>query len=44
VLGITYNIGDDGQEDVEVVVGRATTTLGGMMRAQTHDIRALARR
>jgi hypothetical protein len=44
VLGITYNIGDDGQEDVEVVVGRATTTLGGMMRAQDHNINALARR
>jgi hypothetical protein len=44
VLGITYNIGDDGAEDVDVVLGRATTTLGGMMRAQDHNINALARR
>jgi hypothetical protein len=44
VLGITYNIGDDGQEDVDLVVGLATTTLGGMIRTQNQDINALSRR
>jgi hypothetical protein len=44
VLGITYNIGDDGQEDLDIVVGRATTTLGGMMRGQDASINALSRR
>jgi hypothetical protein len=44
VLGITYVIGDDGQEDVEIVVGRATTTLGGMLRSQDRTVEALARR
>jgi hypothetical protein len=44
VLGITYNIGSDGEEDVDIVVGRSTTTLGGMLRAQDRTINALARR
>jgi hypothetical protein len=44
VLGITYNVGDDGQEDVDVVVGRSTTTLGGMIRSQDRAINALSRR
>jgi hypothetical protein len=44
VLGITYNIGDDGAEDVEVIVARATTTLGGMLRGQDRAINALSRR
>jgi hypothetical protein len=44
VLGITYNIGDDGQEDIDLVVGRPTTSLGGMLRGQDTSINALARR
>jgi hypothetical protein len=44
ILGITYNIGDDGQEDVDLVVARATTTLGGMLRTQDRAVNALARR
>jgi hypothetical protein len=44
VLGITYNIGDDGQEDVDLIVARATTTLGGMLRTQDRTVNALARR
>jgi hypothetical protein len=44
ILGITYDIGDDGQEDVEIVVARATTTLGGMLRTQSQAINALSRR
>jgi hypothetical protein len=44
ILGITYDIGDDGQEDVDLVVARATTTLGGLMRTQNQAINALSRR
>jgi hypothetical protein len=44
ILGITYNIGDDGQEDIDLVVARATTTLGGMLRTQDRAVNALARR
>jgi hypothetical protein len=44
VLGITYNIGDDGQEDVDVVVGRPDTTLVDVLGAVVADVNALARR
>jgi hypothetical protein len=44
ILGITYNIGDDGQEDVEVVVGRPDTTLYDVIGGVAADVDALARR
>ena len=44
ILGITYNIGDDGQEDVELAVGRPRFSLLKLMRAQAADVRALSRR
>jgi hypothetical protein len=44
VVGITWTIGDDGQEDVAVVVGRPLTSLGDLLARQTTAINALARR
>jgi hypothetical protein len=44
ILGITYHIGDDGDEDVELTVGRAQTTLVDMMNAISADVRELSRR
>jgi hypothetical protein len=44
VLGITYTIGDDGQEDVELVVGRPDTTLVDVLGGIAADVDALARR
>ena len=44
IMAISFSIGDDGQEDVEVTVGRSTTTLGDILSASEVDINALARR
>jgi hypothetical protein len=44
VVGITYNVGDDGQEDVTLTVGRPPQTLGGILNATQADVNALARR
>jgi hypothetical protein len=44
VLGITYKIGDDGQEDVDLVVGRPDTTLVDILGSVAADVDALARR
>jgi hypothetical protein len=44
VLGITYKIGDDGQEDVDLVVGRPDTTLTDILGGVAADVDALARR
>jgi hypothetical protein len=44
VLGITYVIGDDGAEDVELTVGLATASLLGVMKNTNRDVRALTRR
>ena len=44
VLGIKYNIGDDGQEDVDLVVGQPGRTLVQMIQQSQSDINALARR
>jgi hypothetical protein len=44
VVGIDYAIGDDGNEDVALTVGRAPRTLYTMLRASDRDIDALARR
>jgi hypothetical protein len=44
VMGITYAIGDDGQEDIELVVGRPLTSLKKMMTAWESDVNALTRR
>jgi hypothetical protein len=44
VMAINYGIGDDGDETVELTVGRAPTTFGGLFRATRRDIAALNRR
>jgi len=44
VVGIEYDIGDDGQEDLVLTVGRPNTTLYRMLSKQKRDINALARR
>jgi hypothetical protein len=44
VLGITYTIGDDGQEDVVLTVGRPDTTLVDVIGGVAADVDALARR
>jgi hypothetical protein len=44
VLGITYQIGDDGQEDVTLTVSRPAQTLGGLLADSDRDLKALTRR
>lgn len=44
VVGITFKIGDDGEEDVELAVGRPLTTLVDMLAGTAADVDALARR
>jgi hypothetical protein len=44
VLGITYSIGDDGQEDVTLVVARPQLTLKQLLTSADRDVKALARR
>ena len=44
VLGLAFDIGEDGQEDVEVTVGRPLTTLADMLAGTAADVNALARR
>jgi hypothetical protein len=44
VVGITWDIGDDGQEDVELTVGRPLSSLVSLLRKHGSDIDQLARR
>jgi hypothetical protein len=44
VVGITYAIGDDGEEDVQLTVGRPPTLLADRLTKAARDIDALARR
>ena len=44
IVGLTFDIGDDGQEDVGVTVGRPLTSLLNMLDATSTDVNALARR
>jgi hypothetical protein len=44
VLGITFDIGDDGQEDVALIVSRPPVTLGHLFLKNDQNITALARR
>jgi hypothetical protein len=44
VLGVTYAIGDDGSEDVEMTVGRPALSLSALFREVRRDVSALARR
>jgi hypothetical protein len=44
VLGITYTIGDDGQEDVALTLGRPLTTLADAFTQADRDADALTRR
>jgi hypothetical protein len=44
IVGLTFDIGDDGQEDVALTVGRPPTSLADLMTATAADVNALARR
>ena len=44
VLGIAYSIGDDGDEDVELTIGRPTRTLTQLLTQADKDADALTRR
>ena len=44
VLGIAYSIGDDGEEDVEITVGRPSRTLTELTTQADRDADALTRR
>ena len=44
VVGITYDIGDDGQEDVELTVGRPVVTFGDLFTDLDRSVNALTRR
>jgi hypothetical protein len=44
VMGITYNVLDDGGEDVELVLGRPATTLLHLFTQANRDLDALTRR
>jgi hypothetical protein len=44
ILGIEYDVGDDGQEDLVLTVGRPDTTLFNVLISQKRDVEALARR
>jgi IPT/TIG domain len=44
VVGIDYDIGDDGQEDVKLTLGRSPLALHDLLVAARVDIDALARR
>lgn len=44
IVGVTFDIGDDGNEDVELAVGRPPLQLADMLAAGQADINALARR
>ena len=44
IVGLTYDIGDDGQEDVELTAGRPDTTITDIFGSTDRDVDALARR
>jgi hypothetical protein len=44
VVGVDFDIGDDGQEDIKVTVGRPPLTLAKVLTRADRDIDALARR
>lgn len=44
VVGITYDVGDDGDEDVTLTVGRPLSSLGDLLARTTTAVDALARR
>jgi hypothetical protein len=44
VVGIVYDVGDDGQEDVEITVARPQVTLAQILKSAHRDVNALARR
>ena len=44
VVGLTYDVGDDGEETIGVTVGRPVRTLTQLINAPVADVNALARR
>jgi hypothetical protein len=44
ILGIEYDVGDDGQEDLVLTVGRPNSNLYQVLTRQRRDVEALARR
>ena len=44
IVGLSFDIGDDGEEDVIVTVGRSLTDLADLLTENDADVNALARR
>ena len=44
VVGITYDVGDDGDENVSLLVGRPIPKFAGLLTKQQRTVNALARR
>lgn len=44
VVGITYDVGDDGEEDVEITVGRSLTSLADLLARTNTAVASLGRR
>jgi hypothetical protein len=44
IIGISYDVGDDGEEDIGLTVGRAPTTLGAIFRDTRRTLDALNRK
>ena len=44
VVGITYDVGDDGDENVSLVLGRPVRKLSAIFKASDRDVDALVRR
>ena len=44
IVGLSFDMGDDGEEDVEVTVGRPLNSLVDLLTATEADVNALARR
>jgi hypothetical protein len=44
IVGMTYDVGEDGQEDVKLSVGRSDVTFAALFNKTARDVNALARR
>lgn len=44
VLGITFDVGDDGEEDISLTVGRPDITFSDLLIGPVRDVNALSRR
>ena len=44
IVGLSFEMGDDGAENVGLTVGRSLTSLADLLTATARDVNALARR